>query len=110
MSDPAADKRDASIAKALGISRQTIRNWKNHPELKKMIHSRVSDYTSRHMPEIWQSLIDSATDGDVQAARLIFQLRGELEKKEKPVTDSRPPEVKITFLQASPRQKEGADQ
>jgi hypothetical protein len=103
MANPNVDKRDSTLAKRIGVAPATIRNWKRRPDLTSEIETTVRDYSDQRLPEIWESLIQQAIEGDVNAARLIFQLRGELDKKQKPKQDFCPPAVEVAFIPARPR-------
>lgn len=101
MADPGESPTDSKLAKQVGVSVSTIRNWKKNPSLIQQIEDEVKSITEPRMPEVWESLLEKAVSGDVQAAKLIFQLRGELDRKEPTRGPSIPPKVEITFCKPS---------
>lgn len=65
------------FAKLFGVSRQTLNNWDKDPEFKRQAADPVLNYFSTDdLVMIMAGLKKKAFDGNVQAAKLIFQMSG----------------------------------
>jgi hypothetical protein len=101
MADPHHPAVDDAIAGAVGVKVSTIARWRADPALKEKIEERVRELTDERMPRVWSELTSRAETGDVNAARLLFQVRGEFIEKRREEVDHPPPTVTILLKPAA---------
>ena len=63
------------IWQSLDISKSTFYRWKDEQEFIDMVNSKVDKYTDQALPDVWESLIEQATNGSVQAQKLYFEMK-----------------------------------
>lgn len=95
LADPSAPDNLAGIAAELGIKMSTLTKWMRNSALKVEVESTVRTLTNLRLAKVWDGILAKAERGDVQAARLIFQLRGDLSDKSKEGLAAPPPVVNI---------------
>ena len=64
------------IAEKAGVSRQTIYSWMDNTEFKEALNKKIDQYTDSQTSSVWKSLIAQAKQGNVQAIKLFFEMRG----------------------------------
>lgn len=72
---------DSEIMNTLRIRKKILTRWKNSEVIREEINRRIRNRTEERMPKVWASLLERAESGDVQAMKLLFQVRGKLWKK-----------------------------
>ena len=63
------------IWQSLDISKSTFYRWKDEQEFIDMVNEKVDKYTDQALPDVWESLIEQATSGSVQAQKLYFEMK-----------------------------------
>ena len=63
------------IWQSLDISKSTFYRWKDEQEFIDMVNEKVDKYTDQALPDVWESLIEQATNGSVQAQKLYFEMK-----------------------------------
>ena len=76
------------IADKLGISDRTLVKWRTDPNFHDAIHDRYMVLFGGELPEVLTALLREAKSGNVQAARLVLEFSGKLEKKINITVDS----------------------
>lgn len=106
LADPREDRSDMALAAVLAVSPSTIARWRRLPAVVERARELVRAQTDERMPKVWEGILARAEEGDVAAARLLFQVRGEMKDKKDEAITPPPPEVKISFPEArNQRQK-----
>lgn len=65
-----------ALAKQLGVTSRTLRNWKNKPGFDEAVHDIAWSYLKSGLPEVLAAVAREASKGNVQAQRLYFELTG----------------------------------
>ena len=68
-------KTNKEIYESLDIPKSTFYDWKDRQEFIDMVNSKVDKYTDQALPDVWESLIEQATSGSVQAQKLYFEMK-----------------------------------
>ena len=82
LADPAEKRDQKAIAKGLGVTRKTLYEWRKLEGFWEEVGKLVQDGTAQRMSRVWDKLMNQCERGNVQAMRLLFQLRGELVEKQ----------------------------
>jgi len=82
LADPAEKRDQKAIAKGLGVTRKTLYEWRKLEGFWEEVGKLVQDGTAQRMSRVWDKLLNQCERGNVQAMRLLFQLRGELVEKQ----------------------------
>lgn len=72
--DETLTKRE--ISEACNISRATLYNWLADENFNKYLDSIIYKYTDAEVAEVWKSLCRKAKNGDVNAIKLFFEMKG----------------------------------
>jgi predicted DNA-binding protein YlxM (UPF0122 family) len=82
------------IAERAGVSRQTIYDWMDDEEFKQVLNKKIDKYVDSQTAHVWKSLIAQAKQGNVQAAKLFFEMQGKYrDRKEISGPDGEPIEI-----------------
>ena len=68
-------KTNKEIYESLDIPKSTFYDWKDRQEFIDMVNEKVDKYTDQALPDVWESLIEQATSGSVQAQKLYFEMK-----------------------------------
>ena len=82
LADPTDSRDQEALEKAFNVKRQTLWNWRQLPGFWEEVGKLVRDGTDQRMSRVWGKLLNQCERGNVQAMRLLFQLRGELVEKQ----------------------------
>ena len=63
------------------LSRSTLYNWLEHEEAVEYMNKRMAEIRKRHSPKIDSAVIRKAEKGDIAAARLYYEMFGDLKHK-----------------------------
>lgn len=69
------------ISEAVGVSKNTIRNWMKEPEFVEVYYQKYMVTFGAKLPTVLQSMIREAEAGNVQAGRLVLEHSGKLIKR-----------------------------
>ena len=83
LADPASyNMTREQIAKKLGVKVRTIDYWRqNIPDLWERVYEIAQREVKRYIPKILDTIAKKAADGDIQAARLLFEHLGKITQK-----------------------------
>lgn len=85
---------DKEIYESLDICKATFYNWKNEQEFIDIVNEKVSKYTDKALPDVWEALINEATGGNTNAIKLYFEMKDKYrDRKEISGPDGGPIEV-----------------
>ncbi len=82
--DPTDSRTKAEKACALGISPRTLYKWQHLPSWHETVNGLALQSLGGRLPNIFRSVASKAEEGDVSAAKLVFEICGLLDGK--PVT------------------------
>ena len=82
LADPSEDRTQEGVAKELNVTRAALYKWRQLPGFWEEVGKLVQDGTAQRMSRVWNRLLSQCERGNVQAMRLLFQLRGELVEKQ----------------------------
>ena len=68
-------KTNKEVYESLDIPKSTFYDWRDRQEFIDMVNSKVDKYTDQALPDVWESLIEQATSGSVQAQKLYFEMK-----------------------------------
>src|SRR5689334_19965797 len=69
-------KSEIALASQLGVSRTTLRNWRNLPALRAEVNKLCRSLIGSRLSEVLESLENSALSGSTPHQRLYFELLG----------------------------------
>jgi len=92
------------ISEAVGVSKNTIRNWMKEPEFVEVYYQKYMVTFGAKLPTVLQSMIREAEAGNVQAGRLVLEHSGKLIKRVE-VANNQSPFEKFLNNQASDMQE-----
>lgn len=78
LANPEYNGTNKQIYEELGISHDTFYRWINDEKILKHAARLISRYTDSELAYVWKALIKKCKEGDVQAIRLYFSLKGKL--------------------------------
>jgi len=103
LANPEDTRTQSEIAKTVGISAQTIINWKKDREFVEMVYAKAVDIAGYKLPEIIHAQVQKAIKKqNTNAARFVMEICGKMEGNIKGVKTSNN-EVNITFDNRVPR-------
>ncbi|MDT8902196.1 phBC6A51 family helix-turn-helix protein [Anaeroselena agilis] len=65
----------------VGIAESTLWRWRQDPAFNKYLQDRVHKYTDSAVADGYMAIIRKMKMGDIPAAKLFFELRGEIKQK-----------------------------
>lgn len=68
------------VAKEVGVSENTIHNWRKNPEFINACYERFREVSGERLMRVMNSMFDEAESGNVPAARLILEHYNKLDK------------------------------
>lgn len=71
----------SEICQSAGVSRNTFYRWMKEPEYLAYIQEQIDSFTDYELSAVWKSLIAKCKNGDVQAIKLYFELKGKYSLK-----------------------------
>ncbi len=60
----------------VGISRATFYRWLDEDEYKQFVNALIDKYTDSELSTVWKALIEQCKNGNTQAIKLYFELKG----------------------------------
>lgn len=76
MANPDFTGTITELLKQLGIGRTTFYRWMDDPEYIQYINSLIDKYTDSELSTVWKALIEQCKNGNTQAIKLYFELKG----------------------------------
>lgn len=64
------------LCEHIGVARSTFYKWLNDSEFLDYIQSLIDKYTDSELAAVWKALISECKNGNVQAIKLYFELKG----------------------------------
>lgn len=69
------------LIKSVGVPRTTFYRWLEDEAYLNYINGLVDKYTDSELAAVWKSLINECKNGNVQAIKLYFELKGKYTAK-----------------------------
>lgn len=76
MANPDFTGTITELLKQLGIGRTTFYRWMDDPEYIQYINALIDKYTDSELSTVWKALIEQCKNGNTQAIKLYFELKG----------------------------------
>lgn len=77
LADPSAKLTDAQIMELCSVPKTTYYRWLREDEMfVQHINRLVEKYTDGKLASVWRSLVRNIENGDTQAMKLFFELKG----------------------------------
>jgi Helix-turn-helix of insertion element transposase len=97
LADPSEQGTITEKCEKAGVSRSTFYRWMRDPNFVEYVNSLIDEYTDAELARVWAALTRKAIEGDIQAIKLFFEMKGKYkEKKEIEHSGS------IQFISATP--------
>ena len=64
------------LCNKIGVARSTFYRWRDDPDFCRYIDTMIDKYTDGELAAVWKALIRKCLEGNVQAIRLYFELKG----------------------------------
>ncbi len=83
LADPESEHRTISeICEAVGIDRSTYyKHWRNSEKFRNYVDELIGKYTDSELASVWRVLIDKCLEGNVNAIKLFFELKGKYKQQ-----------------------------
>lgn len=83
LADPESEHRTISeICEAVGIDRSTYyKHWRNSEKFRNYVDELIGKYTDSELAAVWRVLIDKCLEGNVNAIKLFFELKGKYKQQ-----------------------------
>lgn len=69
------------MCEQVGVSRTTFYNWQRESDFKGYVEWLIDSYTDSELANVWKALIKKALNGDVQAQKLFFEMKGQYKQE-----------------------------
>ena len=79
--NPDCDLSIKAMCEQLGVSRATFYNWQRESDFKGYVNFLIDSYTDSELANVWKALIKKALNGDVQAQKLFFEMKGKYKQE-----------------------------
>lgn len=76
LANPDFSGTKSDIAEKAGVTPRTLYRWMRNPDFVSLVNSLVTQYADAELAMVWKALCRKIQDGDMQAIRLYFELRG----------------------------------
>ena len=76
--DPADERTVTELCQDLEISRTTFYNWQKDPAFAGYVKVLIEGLTSSIVPKAWKQIDKKVGEGNMEAIRMVFELKGEL--------------------------------
>lgn len=76
--NPDDERSIKELCDEVGISRTTFYNWQKQPEFTGYVKVLIECLTSSCLPKAWKQISKKIDKGDMEAIRMLFELKGEL--------------------------------
>lgn len=87
LTDPSRRGDLSQKLKAAGISHSQYRAWMKQPHFKDFISQVGEKMLGEHIQDVHTSVMNRATNGDINAAKLVYELTGRYDPARQQVTD-----------------------
>ncbi len=74
-------KTKKEVYTTLDIPESTFYDWLNKQKFIDLINSKIDKFTDRETAEVWKALIEEATEGNIKAIKLFFEMKGKYRQK-----------------------------
>ena len=75
--NPDCELTVTQMCQQIGVSRTTFYNWQQESDFKNYVRFLINSYTDSELPRAYKSLVKKIGEGNVEAMKLFFTLRGE---------------------------------
>lgn len=79
--NPDCDLSVTEMCNQVGVSRNTFYRWQREPAFHGYVNYLIDSYTDSELANVWKSLIRKAMNGDVQAQKLFFEMKGKYKQQ-----------------------------
>lgn len=80
LANPEFTGTNKELYERIGISHQTFYKWIQEEEVINYAANLIEKYTDAELSTVWKALLKKCKDGDVQAIKLYFELKGKYRK------------------------------
>lgn len=74
--DPGFTGTITQLCDQLSVPRRTFYRWRDDPIFCSYVDSLIDKYSDSELASVWKALIRKCLEGNVQALRLYFELKG----------------------------------
>ena len=79
--EPGLRRSISALCKKLALPRRTFYHWLEDPNFKQRWNTLHREMIAQHLPSVTSALIFQAQQGAISAARLIYEVAGELKTR-----------------------------
>ena len=76
LTNPEFNGTVTDICKEVGVARSTFYRWMDDKDYLDYIQGLIDKYTDSELSSVWKALISECKNGNVQAIKLYFELKG----------------------------------
>ncbi|MBP3600309.1 MAG: hypothetical protein J6J30_04425 [Clostridia bacterium] len=69
------------MCEQVGVSRNTFYRWQKEPAFHGYVNFLIDSYTDSELANAWKALIRRATNGNTEALKLFFELKGKYKQE-----------------------------
>lgn len=81
LADPSEQGTITEKCEKAGVSRSTFYRWMRDPNFVEYVNSLIDEYTDAELSRVWAALTRKAIEGDIQAIKLFFEMKGKYKEK-----------------------------
>jgi AcrR family transcriptional regulator len=81
LADPSESRTISEKCKKAGVSRTTFYRWMKDKKFVEYLNSLIDEYTDAELSRVWAALTRKAVEGDIQAIKLFFEMKGKYKEK-----------------------------
>lgn len=81
LANPDISVNKSEIAERVGVGRSTLYRWLKDSKFIKYVDSLIDSYTDAELGTVWKALIKRCAEGDTQAIKLYFELKGKYKQQ-----------------------------
>lgn len=88
LANPEFTGTNKELYEKLGISHQTFYKWIREEAIISHAEYLIEKYTDAELSSVWKALLKKCRDGDTQAIKLYFELKGKYKQEVKQTIDT----------------------
>ncbi len=79
--NPECELSVTAMCDKVGVSRTTFYNWQKDSDFAGYVEWLIDSYTDSELANAWKALIRRATNGNTEALKLFFELKGKYKQE-----------------------------